>query len=231
MDQSPDVLADTVRAKRIAIDNDLELLRVRAQAVHPRRLVAQWSSQWSRTAVVPAVLGLIALVVWQRRRKAVASLRDLLVHELEGLVHAERQAVDVFTRMRGAAANPDLASLFSRFADVSRTHIARLDRVLRSVGARAGKGSSAALEAIEAEGVRLLKRERDASVRDAGLIATAQRIAHVEIANYGTARAFADTLGYTYAAQLLEQSLEEERSFDQQLTRLAERFVNPRSVR
>jgi ferritin-like metal-binding protein YciE len=71
----------------------------------------------------------------------------------------------------------------------------------------------------------------DADVRDAWLIAAAQRIEHIEIASYGTARTFAGTLSYTYAEQLLQQTLEEERSADEKLTALAERFVNPQSIR
>ena len=68
-------------------------------------------------------------------------------------------------------------------------------------------------------------------VRDAWLIASAQRIEHIEIANYGTARTFAATLGYTHAAELLQQTLDEERRTDEKLTSLAERFVNPQSIR
>jgi ferritin-like metal-binding protein YciE len=63
------------------------------------------------------------------------------------------------------------------------------------------------------------------------LIASAQRVEHIEIANYGTARTFAATLGYTHAAQLLQQTLDEERRTDEKLTDLAERFVNPQSIR
>jgi ferritin-like metal-binding protein YciE len=67
-------------------------------------------------------------------------------------------------------------------------------------------------------------------VRDAWLIATAQRVEHLEIANYGTARTYAELLGHTYAAQLLQQTLDEERAADARLTQLAERFVNPQSL-
>jgi ferritin-like metal-binding protein YciE len=77
----------------------------------------------------------------------------------------------------------------------------------------------------------MMKRKVDADVRDASLIAIAQRAEHLEIAGYGTARTFAQTLGYTYAAQLLDETLEEERAMDAQLTRVAERFVNLESIR
>ena len=81
------------------------------------------------------------------------------------------------------------------------------------------------------DGERLLARKVDRDVRDAWLIATAQRVEHLEIAAYGTVRTYAETLGYTFAAQLLQQTLEEERATDEKLTHLAERFVNPQSIR
>ncbi len=75
-----------------------------------------------------------------------------------------------------------------------------------------------------------MARHMDRDVRDAWLIATAQRIEHLEIANYGTARTYAELLGHTYAAQLLQQTLDEERAADARLTQLADRFVNPQSL-
>ena len=71
----------------------------------------------------------------------------------------------------------------------------------------------------------------DRDVRDAWLIATAQRVEHLEMANYGTLRTYAGLLGFAHAAQLLQQTLDEERAADQRLTHLAERFVNPQSMR
>ena len=70
-------------------------------------------------------------------------------------------------------------------------------------------------------------------LRSTAYVVTNQRvlIEHIEIANYGTARTFAETLGYTHAAELLQQTLEEERAIDQKLTQLAERFVNPKAIR
>ena len=75
-----------------------------------------------------------------------------------------------------------------------------------------------------------MARHMDRDVRDAWLIATAQRVKHHEIASYGTVRTYAQLLGFTFAAQLLQQTLDEEQAADQQLTHLAERFVNPQSL-
>lgn len=226
MDSSPDVLAAEVRAKRLAVDNDLELLRVRVQNGDPRRIAARWGVR-----ALPVVAGAAAFWMWRRRRRAVESLQDLLVHGLTELYRTEHQLLPALDRMREAASNPDLQALFRTHAEESRSHIDRLERVHRMVGARPSSGKSAAVAGIEEEGQRLLKREADPDVRDASLIATAQRVEHLEMAGYGTARTFAATLGYTEASHLLQQTLDEERAMDEHLTRLAERFVNPQSIR
>ena len=82
------------------------------------------------------------------------------------------------------------------------------------------------IEGIIDEGEQLLKAKADADVRDAGLIGAAQRVEHYEIAGYGTARTFARRLGHDRAAELLQQTLEEEGNTDQRLTRIAESMVN-----
>ena len=111
-------------------------------------------------------------------------------------------------------------------------HVDRLERVFRAVGARRRRGGNAAgLAGIIADADHLLRRKVDPDVRDAWLIATAQRIEHVEISAYGTARTYAEMLGFDRAARLLQETLEEERATDEKLTRLARGFVNPQSIR
>ena len=227
MDASPDVLAETVRAKRVAIDNDLELLRVRLQNADPRRIDTR---RWAARAL-PVVAGTAALWLWKTRRRRVGSLEQLLVHGLTDLYHAEHQLIPALDWMAAQASNAELERAFDHHRYETEGHIERLDRVFRSVGARPKRGLSAAVAAVVSDGERLLARKVDRDVRDAWLIATAQRIEHLEIASYGTVRTFAETMGYTLAAQLLQQTLEEERATDEKLTHLAERFVNPQSIR
>jgi ferritin-like metal-binding protein YciE len=227
MDASPDVLAEQIRAKRVAIDNDLELLRVRLQKADPRRIDgARWAKQ-----ALPVAAGTAMLWLWRTRRRRVGSLEQVLVHGLQDLYRAEHQILPALDRMRKQASNDELEQAFAHHRYETEGHIERLARVFRSVGAKPARGASAAVAAIVAEGERLLTRRVDRDVRDAWLIATAQRVEHLEIANYGTVRTYAETLGYTYAAQLLQQTLEEERAADEKLTHLAERFVNPQSIR
>lgn len=228
MDASPDILADGVRAKRLAVDNDLELLRVRLRKADPRRRVD--ARQAART-VLPAVAGATVLWLWRSRRRRVDSLQQLLVHGVVDLYRAERQMLPVLERLRSQAWDEELEQAFAQHHLETQGHIDRLERVFRSIGARPKNGSSAAVAALVADGERLLSRKVARDVRDAWLIATAQRLEHFEIANYGTARTHAETLGFTFAAQLLQQTLEEEREMDGKLTHLAERFVNPRSIR
>jgi ferritin-like metal-binding protein YciE len=228
MDASPDVLAETVRAKRAAIDNDLELLRARLASADPRRRI---DPKQVATKALPVLAGTAALWFWRSRRRRVASLEQLLVHGLTDLYHGERQSLPALDRMCMQAWNEELENAFAQHRTETEGHVERLERVFRSIGARPARGSSDGVEAIVADGQRVLARASDRDVRDAWLIATAQRIEHLEIAGYGTARTYAETLGFTHAAQLLQQTLEEERAADEKLTRLAERFVNPQSIR
>jgi len=228
MDASPDVLAAAVRAKRAAVDNDLELLRVRLAQADPRRRI---NARAVAAKALPVVGGAAALWLWRSRRTRVRSLEQLLVHGLEDLYRAEHDLLPVLDRMCRQAWNEDLERALAQHRVETEGHIDRLARVFRSVGARPAHGSSSAVEAIVDDAERLLGRKMDRDVRDAWLIATAQRLEHIEIANYGTARTYAQTLGFTQAAELLQQTLEEERAADEKLTQLAERFINPQSMR
>lgn len=228
MDASPDVLAESVRAKRVAIDNDLELLRVKLTNADPRRRV---DTRRVAARVLPVVAGAAGLWLWRTRRHRVRSLEQLLVRGLNDLYHAEHQSLPALDRMRAQAWNEELEHAFAQHRVETEGHIDRLERVFRSVGARPKRGSSAAIKAIVTDSERLLSGKVDREVRDAWLIATAQRIEHLEIATYGTVRNYAETLGFTFAAELLQQTLEEERATDEKLTHLAERFVNLQSIR
>ena len=227
MDANPDVLADTIRAKRDAIDQNLAQLRGKLASVDPRR---RFDMRQLAKRGLPVVAGTAALWLWRTRRRRVSSLDQLLSHSLVDLYRTETQLVPVLDHMARQARNEELAQAFTQHRVETEGHIDRLHRVFKSIGVKPARGSSAAVEALVAEGQRLMARHMDRDVRDAWLIATAQRVEHLEIANYGTARTYAELLGHTYAAQLLQQTLDEERAADARLTQLAERFVNPQSL-
>jgi ferritin-like metal-binding protein YciE len=133
--------------------------------------------------------------------------------------------------MSRRAAHPELRQALDQHRQQTEAQIERLERVFRSIGAKPRRGRSRSIEGAITQGTRVLKRQAANGVRDAWLIAAAQRVEHFEIAAYASLKRYAETLGYTYAAQLLEQTLEEERATDEKLARLAERFVNPQTIR
>ena len=228
MDESPDVLAAEVRAKRVAIDNDLELLRVRLKKADPRQIDV---GRWARVTI-PVVAGTALAWLFARRRRPIRSLDHLLAAGLSEMYEAEQQLVPALGRMRAQASNADLQQAFEHHLQETEGHVDRLRRVFRAIEMKPRRSrTSAGVPRIVADGERLLKGVRDPDVLDAALIATAQRVEHVEIATYGTLRTHAETLGYTHAADLLQQTLDEERAADKTLTALAERFVNPQTVR
>ncbi len=228
MDASPDVLADQVRMKRNAIDNDLELLRVRLKKTRPTR---QDALRWARRAL-PVLAGTAGVWWWTRRRRSVDSLHELLVYALNDLYLAERQLVPSLQRMSEQASDSELKQAFATHASETALHVDRLERVFRAIGARPKRrGTAEGVVGIITECEQLLKRKVDPDVRDAWLVATAQRIEHVEISAYGTSRTYADMLDFVHAAQLLQETLEEERATDEKLTRLAKGFVNPHTIR
>lgn len=226
MDANPERLAETVRAKRDAIDHDLEQLRGKLRQADPRKLDP---ARVARTAG-PIVAALGVLLWWLRRPRRVKSLRRLFVQELRDLYASEQALVPALARMSAEASDPELKQAFEQHRIETQGQIERLHRVFRVVRLRPKRGRADAVKAIVRGAERSLKRHRNPQLRDAWLIASAQRIEHVEIADYGTARSFAENLGQHDAADLLQQSLEEERSADRRLTSLAERFVNPRPV-
>lgn len=228
MDSSPDVLADEVRMKRNAVDNDLEMLRVRLQKSRPTSQDAIRLAQ----RLVPVLAGTAGVWWWSRRRRSVDSLDALLVHALDELYQGEQQLVPALQRLAARASDPELKKAFETHSLETAVHVERLQRVFRAIGARPRRsGTAQGLAGIIADSDHLLKRKVDPDVRDAWLIATAQRVEHLEISAYGTARTYAEMLGLDRAAQLLQETLEEERTTDEKLTRIARGFVNPQSIR
>jgi ferritin-like metal-binding protein YciE len=207
---------------------DIKPARVRLVEADPRR---QMDVTKVATKVLPFVAGTAAVWLWRARRRRVNSLEQLLVHGMTELYDAEQQQLAVLQRMRAAAWNDQLRRALAQHRADTEVQLNRLGRVFQSIGAKPGRGSSSVIAAIVADSERLLARNIDRDVRDAWLIATAQRLEHFEIASYGTVRTYAETLGYVYAAQLLRHTLDEEREADERLTQLAERFVNPQSIR
>ena len=154
------------------------------------------------------------------------TLQDLFIHELKDLYSAETQLVKALPKMAKAATHEELSSGFEQHLEQTKNHVARLEQIAEAGGWKLSGHKCKAMEGLIAEGGELIAEDAEDTVRDAGLIGAAQRVEHYEIAAYGTARALARCLGYDEAAELLGQTLEEEKETDEKLTDLAESAIN-----
>jgi ferritin-like metal-binding protein YciE len=154
------------------------------------------------------------------------TLQDLLVDQLKDLYSAENQLVKALPRMAKAATNPELRAGFTEHLEQTRGQVGRIERVCEQLGVTPRGKKCVAMEGLVEEAKELLEEDAEPEVLDAGLIAAAQKVEHYEIASYGSARTWAEQLGHTQAAELLQQTLEEEKATDEKLTELAVTMVN-----
>lgn len=154
------------------------------------------------------------------------SLRDLYVDQLRDLYDAEQQISQAMPQMIKASSSPDLRQTLQKHLDETRFQVERLDLIFKKLGQAPRGRHCRGIEGIIAEGNELMQPGSAPDVADAALIASAQRVEHYEIAGYGCARTFADRLEDDYAADLLQQTLDEEEAADELLTDLAEGGIN-----
>jgi ferritin-like metal-binding protein YciE len=150
------------------------------------------------------------------------SLQDLFVEQLQDLYDAEQRITEALPKMADAAHNGSLKSAFQQHLRETQNQIKRLEQVFQMVGQGAKAKTCEAMKGLVSEGSEIVSANGDPDVKDAALIAAAQRVEHYEIAAYGTARTFAQRLGKQEAARLLQQTLDEEGATDKKLTALAE---------
>jgi ferritin-like metal-binding protein YciE len=150
------------------------------------------------------------------------TLQDLYIHELKDLFSAENQLIKALPKMAKAATNPQLVEGFRSHLEQTKEHATRLERILKSHDETTRGPKCKGMEGLIDEGTEIIEEEVEDDVRDAGLISAAQRVEHYEIAGYGTARTYANLLGDSEGAELLEQTLNEEGATDKKLTQLAE---------
>jgi len=161
---------------------------------------------------------------------AIHSLGELLVHELKDLYDAEHQLTKALPKMAKAATSSELKSAFESHLNQTMQHIERLKQVFASMDVKAARETCEAMQGLVKEGSEVLEEAMNAAIRDAALIAAAQRIEHYEIAGYGTARTFAYLLENSEAANLLQQTLDEEEQTDKKLTQIAN-SINAHAMR
>ncbi len=161
---------------------------------------------------------------------ALDTLHDLFIYELRDLYDAEQQIATALPLMSQAANGAPLRKLFDEHLKETTTQIERLDQLFSALGVSFAGRSCKAMQGLLAEARETIQEEADPEVLDAALIVAAQKIEHYEIAGYGSVRSFARELGYKDADRLLEQTLKEEFSADEKLTRAAESRVNTKAA-
>jgi ferritin-like metal-binding protein YciE len=154
------------------------------------------------------------------------SLDDLLVHELQDMYHAEGQILKALPKMIKAASHPELQAAFEEHLEQTEGQVERLDQAFKLLGVPAKGKKCDGMAGLIEEGKKMMEEDAEPSVRDAALIAAAQKVEHYEIASYGCLCTYAEMLGYDQVHDLLGQNLEEEETTDEKLTALAESVIN-----
>ncbi|MRX38973.1 DUF892 family protein [Flavobacterium sp. LC2016-23] len=164
--------------------------------------------------------------VTKPKSNAASGLTELFEDGLKDIYWAEKALTKAIPLMAKNAASPELIDALNNHLTETEEQITRLEKVFESIGKKATAKKCDAMEGLIEEGKGILEETEPGVVRDAGIIAAAQKIEHYEIATYGTLRQFAETLGFTEAAALLEETLDEEKGADKKLTEVAVAAIN-----
>jgi len=151
----------------------------------------------------------------------VSSLKELFVEELKDVYDAENQIVKALPKLAKATSTPELRKAFEDHLEQTKGHVRRLEQIFEGLGEQAKAKKCDGLRGILSEGEDVISDGQEGPVRDAGLIAGAQRVEHYEMAAYGSLKTWAGQLGDQRAASLLEETLNEEKEADELLTKIA----------
>ncbi len=160
----------------------------------------------------------------------ISNFKDMYLAELQELASVEAQLADALLRMAVAASNPVLKRVLIHHRAETETQRDRLVTILEVHGASPTAHTDQAMQTLVTEAKKMLTILTEDNLRDAGLIASAQKLEHYEIAAYGTAAALAGQLDLRDEQKMLHLSLEEEKRVDALLTQLAKREVNREAV-
>ena len=158
------------------------------------------------------------------------NLKALYIDQLRQLHSAETQITDALPKMIEKASDSQLKQALETHLRETRGHVTRLERVLQQVMGKVDAKKSKGIAALITEGEDVITDAKVEPVRDAGIIAAAQKVEHYEMAAYGTVRTYAEILGLTEQADLLEQTLDEEKHADAVLTQISD-SANTRAER
>jgi len=158
------------------------------------------------------------------------TLEELYIDQLKDLFNAETQLLKALPKMSTAATAPELKKAFDEHLAETEDHIDRLKTIFKELEISPQGKTCKAMTGLLAEGSETISEDADPCVKDAALIAAAQRVEHYEMAGYGCVRTYARLLGHDDAADLLQTTLDEEGSVDKRLTDLAESVINLEAV-
>ncbi|MDX1751690.1 MAG: ferritin-like domain-containing protein [Salinimicrobium sediminis] len=154
------------------------------------------------------------------------NLKDLFEHQLKDLYSAENQLVEALPKMQKNANDDKLKKAFQKHLKETEGHIKRLEEITKELGIKPTGETCKAMKGLIKEAESFLEEDTEKEVRDAGLIAEAQRVEHYEISAYGTAVRYAKELGHDDIAKKLQKTLDEEYKADDLLTEMAEDRLN-----
>ncbi len=151
------------------------------------------------------------------------ALKELLVEEMQDLLHAEGQLVKALPKMARAAKEPKLKQAFENHLEETKGHVERLKQAFELLGAKPKAKVCKAMQGLVEEGQEKITegKEKEDAMADLGLVAAAQKVEHYEISGYGTLRTVAEQIGENKVAKLLAQTLAEEEKTDKLLTQLS----------
>ncbi len=149
------------------------------------------------------------------------SIRELLIDEMKDLYDAEKQLVKALPKVVKASSNAELSAAIENHLEQTRGHVQRLERAFELLGEKPKNKPCAAMHGLIEEAGEEMKQERPASLADSAIICAAQKVEHYEIAGYGTVSAWARALGLDEVAELMDETLEEEKAANDKLTDVA----------
>jgi len=158
------------------------------------------------------------------------SMETLLVDELRDLLDAEKQLVRALPKMAKAASSEELRAAFEDHLELTEHHVSRLMEAFETMDVTPRAKKCAGMQGLIEEGQEYVDADGDEQVIDAALIGAAQKVEHYEISAYGTAREHSNCLGKSDVADLLQQTLDEEKEADRKLTALAEEVINQQAA-
>jgi ferritin-like metal-binding protein YciE len=161
----------------------------------------------------------------------VKSVQDLLIDELRDIYHAEKQLVKALPKMAKASKSDKLRQAIEHHLEETKGQVDRLEQVFDKLDTRTRGKTCEAMEGLIEEAKEMMEEIKTPEVLDVALIAAAQKVEHYEIASYGSVCALAEALGQNEVAQLLNQTLDEEKQADQKLNQIALSEVNKTAMK